>query len=153
MIELKMPSSKLKKKMYNLILDNQAEEIKMLLYKKRQNIPSLYDETKSLMESNKVFISESTFKNMLMKASTQWCNLETRLKVISLIFEYLDNEKINAFYEGIKYLRDREIRSIMELLKSDYIDKKEYLPEEVLRHEIENLPKDMRTYWETWRDE
>lgn len=153
MTELKIPSSKLKKKMYNLILDNQAEEIKMLLYKKRQNIPSLYDETKSLMESNKVFISESTFKNMLMKSSTQRCNLETRLKVISLIFEYLDNEKINAFYEGIKYLRDREIRSIMELLKSDYIDKKEYLPEEVLRHEIENLPKDMRTYWETWRDE
>ena len=69
-----------------------------------------------------------------------------------MIFEYIDNDKINSVYEGIKYLRDREIRSIMELLKSDYIDKKEYLPEEVLRHEIENLPKDMRTYWETWKE-
>ncbi len=153
MIELKIPSSKLKKKMYNLILDNQAEEIKLLLYKKRQNIPSLYDETKSLMESNKVFISESTFKNMLMKSSTQRCKWETRLKVINLIFEYLDPEKINTAYEGIKYLREKKIRSIMKLLKSDYKDKREYIPEEIFLHEMENLPKEMKTYWETWRDE
>jgi hypothetical protein len=31
--------------------------------------------------------------------------------------------------------------------KSDYKDKKEYFPEEVLEHEMENLPDDMKTYW------
>jgi len=65
---------------------------------------------------------------MLMDSSTQKCNLETRLKVINLIFESLDPEKINAAYEGIKFLREKKIRSIMELLKSDYKDKEEYHP-------------------------
>ena len=153
MIELKIPSSKLKKKMYNLLLDNQSDDIKLLLYKKGQSIPSLYDETKSLIESKKVFISESTFKNMLMDSSTQSCSWEKRLKVINLIFEYLDPEKINAAYLSVKLLRDEKIRSIMELLKSDYKDKREYFPEEVLEHEMENLPDNMKTYWETWREE
>ena len=153
MKELKTPSNKLKKNMYNLILDNQSKDIKLLLFKKGQSIPSLYDETKSLIESKKVFISESTFKNMLMDSSTQSCSWETRLKVINLIFEYLDPEKINAAYEGIKLLREKKIRSIMELLKSDYKDKKEYLPGEVLQHAFENLPKEMKTFWETWMDE
>ena len=90
---------------------------------------------------------------MLMESSTQSCDWGKRLNVINLIFEFLDSDKINAAYEGIKLLRDKEIRSIMELLKSDYKDKREYFPEEVLRNEIENLPEDMRTYWETWRDE
>ena len=160
MIELKIPSNKLKRTMYNLILDNQAEEIKLLLFKMRQTIPSLYKsiptlykKMKPLMEHNKVFISESTFKNMLMESRSQRCDLEKRLTVINLIFEYLDPEKINAIYENKKLLREKKIRSIMELLKSDYKDKKEYLPEEVLRHELENLPEEMKTYWEDWRDE
>jgi len=41
MIELKIPSSKLKKKMYNLILDNQSKDIKLLLFKIGQSIPIL----------------------------------------------------------------------------------------------------------------
>ena len=139
--------------MYNLILDNQSKDIKLLLFKIGRSIPTLYKNMKPIMESNKVFISQPTFKNMLMDSSTQRCNLETRLKVINLIFEYLDPEKINAAYEGVKYLREKKIRSIMELLKSDYKDKKEYLPMEVLQHAFENLPKEMKTYWETWRDE
>ena len=153
MIELKMPSNKLKRTMYNLILDNQSEEIKLLLYKKGQYIPSLYEEVNPLMKQNKVFISQSTFKNMLMDSSTQRCDLEKRLKVIHLVFEYLDGEQISAAYEGVKLLREKKIRSIMKLLESDYKDKKEYLPEEVLIHEFDNLPKDMKTYWETWKDE
>ena len=139
--------------MYNLILDNQSKDIKLLLFKIGRSIPTLYKNMKPIMESNKVFISQPTFKNMLMDSSTQRCNLETRLKVINLIFEYLDPEKINAAYEGIKYLREKKIRSIMELLQSDYKDKKEYLSEEVLQHAFENLPEDMKEYWETWRDE
>ena len=152
MIELKIPMRKLKKNMYNLILDNQSEDVKLLLFKKGQSIPSLYDEMKHLMESNKVFISESTFKNMLMDSSTQNYDWEKRLKVITLIFEYLDHKKINAVYESIKLSKDKKIRSIMKLLKSDYIDKKEYLSEDVLKHEMENLPEDMKTYWETWKE-
>jgi hypothetical protein len=152
MTELKMPRKKLEKKMYNLILDNQADEIRLLLFKLRKKIPSLYADMKLIMEDNKIHISESTFKNMLMESSNQRCDWEKRLKVINLIFEYLDPERINAAYKGIKLLRDKEIRSIMELLKSDYIDKKEYLPEEVLIHEIENLPEDMKTYWENWKE-
>ena len=153
MIELKIPSSKLKKIMYNLILDNQSKDIKLLLFKIGRSIPTLYKNMKPIMESNKVFISQSTFKNMLMDSSTQNCNLETRLKVINLIYEYLDPEKINAAYEGIKLLREKKIRLIMEVLKSDYKDKKEYLPGDVLQHAFENLPKKMKTFWETWRDE
>ena len=92
------------------------------------------------MEDNKINISQSTFKNMLMKSINQGYCWENRLQVINLIFEYLDPEKINAAYEGIRLLRDKEIRSIMELLKSDYKDKRKYLPEEIFLHEMENLP-------------
>ncbi|MEJ2284447.1 MAG: hypothetical protein P8X85_12715, partial [Desulfobacterales bacterium] len=95
----------------------------------------------------------STFKNMLMKSSTQRCDWEIRLKVIDLIFEYLDPEKINAAYVGVRLLRDKKIRSIMELLKSDYKDKREYLPEEIFIHEMENLPEEMKKYWESWKEE
>ena len=48
-----------------------------------------------------------------------------------MIFEYLDSGNINAAYEGVKLARDKEIRSIMGLLKSDYRDKGEYLSEEI----------------------
>jgi hypothetical protein len=151
-IKLKKPSWKLRKDMYNLILDNQAEEIKMLLFKKGQSISSLYDEMKSEMNSNKVFISQSTFKNMLMESDTQRCNLENRLKVINLIFEYLDLEKINTVYESVKLQREKKIRSIMNILKSDYIDCYEFFDEEILIHEGLNLPKHMKTYWDSWKD-
>ncbi len=50
MKELRVPKKKLMKKMYNLILDNQAEEIKLLLFKKGQSIPSLYYDMSSLLE-------------------------------------------------------------------------------------------------------
>jgi hypothetical protein len=153
MITLKMPAKKLKKKMYNLILDNQSEDIKLLLFKKGQSIPSLYDEINPLLKRKKIHISESTFKNMLMDSNAQSCDWEKRLKVINLIFEYLDSEKINAAYESVRLIRDKKIRSIMKLLKSDYKDKREYLPEEVFIHEMENLPKDMKTYWESWKEE
>jgi hypothetical protein len=148
MIQLKIPMRRLKKKMHNMILDNQSEDIKLLLFKKGQSIPSLYEEINPLLEKNKVHISKSTFKNMLMDSSTQRCDWEIRLKVINLIFEYLDSEKINAAYEGVKLLRDKKIRSIMELLKSDYIDCNEFFPEDILRHSEETLPSDMKTKWE-----
>ena len=92
MIQLKMPAKKLKKKMYNLILDNQAEEIKLLLFKKGQSISSLYDEIDQMLKQEKIHIAESTFKNMLMESSTQSCDWEKRLKVINLIFEYLGSK-------------------------------------------------------------
>jgi len=152
MIQLKMPAKKLKKKMYNLILDNQAEEIKLLLFKKGQSISSLYDEIDQMLKQEKIHIAESTFKNMLMESSTQSCDWEKRLKVINLIFYYLDSDKINAAYESVKLSKEKEIRSIMGLLKSDYKDKREYLPEEVFIHEMENLPKDMMVYWESWKE-
>jgi hypothetical protein len=153
MKKLKMPASKLKKKMYNLILDGQARDIKLSLFKKGQSIPELYDEINPVLKHNKVHIARSTFKNMLMDSSTQTCDWEKRLKVINLIFENLYPDKINAAYLSVKLFREKEIRSIMKLLKSDYKDKREYLPEEVLEHEMENLPDDMKTYWETWKDE
>jgi hypothetical protein len=153
MIKLRMPAKKIEKKMYNLILDNQSEDIKLLLFKKKQTIPNLYAEINPLLKKNKVHISQSTFKNMLMKSSSQSYDWEKRLRVINLTFEYLDPEKINAVYEGIRLLRDKKIRSIMELLKSDYKDKREYLPEEIFIHEMEDLPADMKTYWETWKEE
>ena len=56
MIRLKKPSWMLKKDMYNLILDNQAEEIKLLLYKAGLSIPNLYDAIKPLLNRNKIFI-------------------------------------------------------------------------------------------------
>ena len=60
-------------------------------------------------------------------------------------------QNINAAYEGLKIAREKQIRSIMGLLKSDYKDKREYLPEETFLYEMENLPKDMKTYWESWK--
>ena len=148
-----VPKIKLMKKMNNLILDNQSEEIKLLLFKRGQSIPSLYNDINFLLKHNKIHISKSTFKNMLMDSSTQQYKWETRLKVISVIYEYLNPENINAEYEGIKLDRDKKIRSLMKLLEADYKDKREYLPIEVLRHAMENIPDDMKTYWESWREE
>jgi hypothetical protein len=85
MIELKMPVRKLIKKMNSLILDNQSEDVKLLLFKKGQSIPSLYDEINPLLKSKKVHISQSTFKNMLMEFSGQSYDWEKRLKVIAVI--------------------------------------------------------------------
>ena len=153
MIKLNTPERKLKIKMYNLILDNQADEIKLLLFKRRMKIPALYRQMKSLLESNRVNISPSYFKSMLMNSDNQKCNLEIRLKVVNLVFEYLDAEKINAVYEGKKYLRERKIKSIMKLLEIDHIDRKEYHPDEVLMHAFENLPESVKDYWKIEQDE
>ena len=153
MIKLKKPSWKLRKDMYNLILDNQAEEIKLLLHKSGLSIPKLYNAVKPLLNRNRIFISQSHFKNMLMDSSTQKCDLEKRLKVISLIFERLDPEKISAVYERKKNERNKKIRSIMNILKSDYIDCHEFFDDEILIHHGLNLPRHMKTYWESWRDE
>jgi hypothetical protein len=148
MIRLNTPERILKKTMYNLILDNQCEEIRLLLFKRRMKIPTLYRQMKSLLENNKVFISESYFKSMILDSSTQDCNLEKRLQVVNLVFEYLDAVKINAIYEGKKLLRERKIRSIMKLLEIDHIDRKEYSPDATIAHAIENLPRDLKEYWE-----
>ena len=152
MKELRVPKEKLMKKMYNLILDNHAEDIKLLLFKKGQSIPSLYYDMSSLLEKNRVYISESTFKNILMDSRNQNYGLERRLKVINLILEHLNPGIIKAAYEMVKQERNKKVRAIMEVLKSDYKDKKEYTPFEVLMHEYESLPEDMKTYWESWRD-
>ena len=152
MKELRVPKKKLIKKMYNLILDNHAEEIKLLLFKNGQSIPSLYYDMSSLLNKNKVYISKATFKNLLMDSRNQNYDWETRLKVINLILEYLNPGNIEAAYEMVKQERNKKVRAIMEVLKGDYIDKKEYLPFETLMHEYESLPEDMKTYWESWRD-
>jgi hypothetical protein len=153
MIKLNTPEKLLKKNMYHLILDNQADDIKLLLFKRRMKIPELFRAMKSLLEDNKIFISPSYFKNMLMNSSSQECNLDTRIKVVSLIFEYLDADKINAAYEGVRFLRDKKIRSYMRVLKKDHIDKNEYLPHEVIMHALENLPEDRDGYWEIEQEE
>jgi hypothetical protein len=152
MKELRVPKKKLVKKMYNLILDNHAEEIKLLLFKKGQSIPSLYYDMSSLLNENKVYISKATFKNLLMDSRNQNYDWETRLKVVNLILEYLNPGNIEAAYEMEKQERNKKVRAIMEVLKSDYKDKKEYSPFETLMHEYESLPEDMKTYWESWRD-
>ena len=127
---------------------NQCEEIRLLLFKLQVKIPDLYRSMKTLLESNKVFISQSYFKSMLMDSDYQKCNLDKRLEVVNLIFEYLDADKINAVYEGRKYKRERKIRSIMKILEIDHIDRKEYSPDEVLMHAYENLPESVKDYWE-----
>lgn len=139
------------KKMYNLILDNHAENIKLLLFKKGQSIPGLYNQLNGILRQHKVFISESTFKNYLMDSSHQNYNWVTRLRVINLILDFLSPGNIEAAYEMVKQLREKQIRSIMELLDADYKDKREYSPIEVLLNEMESLPNHMKTYWEDWK--
>lgn len=152
MKELRVPKKKLMKKMYNFILDNHAEEIKLLLFKNGQSIPSLYYDMSSLLDKNKVYISKAKFKNLLMDSRNQNHDWETRLKVINLILEYLNPGNIEAAYEMVKQERNMKIRAIMDVLKGDYKDKKEYSSIETLMHEYETLPEDMKTYWESWRD-
>ena len=83
---------------------------------------------------------------MLMRSETQNCNWEKRLKVIDIIFEYLNPDQIEMAYEGVKYLREKEIRSIMSLLESEYKDKKEYTPIEIIQYRMDNIPEEMKTY-------
>jgi hypothetical protein len=153
MKKLRMPRHKLIKKMNNLILDNQAEDIKLLLYKNGQSIPSLYDDINFLLEKKKCSVAESTFKNMLMDSDNQNYDWVKRLKVVNLIFEYLNHKNIESEYADRKLSRSKKIRRIMEVLKSDYEDINDYDPIEVILHEIDNLPEGMKTYWEDWRDE
>ena len=87
-----------------------------------------------------------------MDSRNQNYDWETRLKVINLILEYLNPGNIEAAYEMVKQERNKKVRAIMEVLKGDYKDKEEYLPFETLMHEYESLPEDMKTFWESWRD-
>jgi len=104
--ELKVPKNKLKKIMNNLILDNHAREIKLLLFKLNKSIPSLYEDMQEKLFHKNLEIAESTFKNMLMDSTKQRCNLDKRMKLIDLIFEHLDPDKVEIAYEGIKNIRN-----------------------------------------------
>jgi hypothetical protein len=41
----------------------------------------------------------------------------------------------------------------MKVLASDYTDKNDYTPIEILRHVTEDLPEDMKTIWESLESE
>jgi hypothetical protein len=148
--ELKVPKSKLKKIMYNLILDNQAREIKLLLFKLNKSIPSLYEDMQETLFHNNLEIAESTFKNMLMDSTKQRCNLDKRMKIIDLIVEHLDPDKIEIAYEGIKNIRNQEIRTIMAVLNSNYKDRREYTFEDTAYNRIFELPEDIDIKSEPW---
>lgn len=83
---------------------------------------------------------------MLMRSEKQNCDYEKRLKVIDIILEYLDPEKVEMVYLGNKYRRDKKIRAIMKVLESDYKDKREYTPIEILQYRMDNIPDEMKTY-------
>jgi hypothetical protein len=154
MKELKIPKKKLIKKMNNLIIDNQAKEIKLLIHKLGKKIPSLYKDMEEILLDNDISIAQSTFKNMLMDSTKQRCNWENRLKVIDLIFEYLEPEKIEVVYEGVKRLREQRVRAIMQLIENkNYKDKREYHPIEHLHHRILDCPYHEETYSKPWYEE
>ena len=151
--ELKVPKSKLKKIMYNLILDNHAREIKLLLFKLNKSIPALYDDMQETLFNNNLKIAESTFKNMLMDSTKQRCNLDKRMKLIDLIFEHLDPDKVEIAYEGVKNIRNQKIRTIMGVLKSNYKDRREYTFEDTAYHRIFELPEDIDIKSKPWYEE
>ena len=151
--ELRVPKIKLIKKMNNLILDNHAREIKLLLFKLNKSIPSLYEDMKETLFYNNLKIAESTFKNMLMDSTKQRCNLDKRMKLIDLIYEHLDPDKIEIAYEGVKSIRNQQIRTIMGVLKSDYKDKREYTFEDTAYHRIFELPEDIEIKSKPWYKE
>ena len=148
--EFRVPKRKLKKKMYNLILDNHAREIKLLLFKLNKSIPSLYDDMKETLFNNNLAMAESTFKNMLMDSTKQRCNLDKRMKIIDLIYEHLDPDKIEIVYEGVKNLRNQEIRTIMAVLKSNYKDRREYTFEDTAYNRIFEIPEDIEIKSKPW---
>jgi hypothetical protein len=151
--ELKVLKRKLKKIMYNLILDNHAREIKLLLFKLNKSIPSLYDDMQETLFNNNLKIAESTFKNMLMDSTTQRCNLDKRMKLIDLIYEHLDPDKVEIAYEGVKNIRNQKIRTIMAVLKSNYKDRREYNFEDTAYHRIFELPEDIVIKSKPWYED
>ena len=151
--ELKVPRKKLRNKMYNLILDNHSREIKLLLFKLNKSIPSLYFDMQETLFQNNLKIAESTFKNMLMESTKQRCNLDKRMKIIDLIYEHLDPDKVEIAYEGIKNIRNQKIRAIMGVLKSDYKDRREYAFEDTAYHRIFELPEDIDIKSKPWYEE
>ena len=151
--ELRVPRKKLKNKMYNLILDNHAREIKLLLFKLNKSIPSLYEDMQETLFHNNLEIAESTFKNMLMDSTKQRCNLDKRMKLIDLIFEYLDPDKVEIAYEGVKNIRNQKIRAIMGVLKSDYKDRREYTFEDTAYNRIFEYPEDIDINFKPWYEE
>ena len=62
-----------------------------------------------------------------------------------MITEYLDPEKIDIAYEGIKIERVMQIEDIKKLLRNGH--KNEYTPYEELYNAIEKLPEYMKDYW------
>jgi len=151
--ELKVPKRKLKKIMYNLILDNHAREIKLLLFKLNKSIPSLYYDMKETLFHEDLKMAESTFKNMLMDSTKQRCNLDKRMKLIDLIYEHLDPDKIEIAYEGVKNLRNQKIRTIMAVLKSNYKDRREYTFEDTAYNRILEFQEDIEIKSEPWYKE
>ena len=151
--KLRVPRKILKNKMYNLILDNHAREIKLLLFKLNKSIPSLYEDMQETLFHNNLEIAESTFKNMLMDSTKQRCNLDKRIKLIDLIFEHLDPDKVEIAYEGVKNIRNQKIRAIMGVLKSDYKDRREYTYEDTAYNRIFELPEDIDLKSKPWYEE
>ena len=151
--EIKVPKNILKKIMNNLILDNHAREIKLLLFKLNKSIPSLYEDMQETLYHNNLEIAESTFKNMLMDSTKQRCNIDNRMKLFDLIYEHLDPEKIEIAYAGVKNIRNQQIRAIMGALKSNYKDKRESTFEDTLYHRIFELPEDTDIKSMPWYEE
>ena len=148
--ELRIPKIKLIKKMNNLILDNHAREIKLLLFKLNKSIPSLYDDMQEILFHNNLKIAESTFKNMLMDSTKQRCNMDKRMKLIDLIYEHLDPDKVEIAYEGVKNIRNQKIRTIMAVLKSNKKDRREYTFEDTAYNRILEIPEDIEIKSEPW---
>jgi len=110
-----------------------------------KSIPALYHDLKPKMEQKNIFIAQSTFKNFLSESGTQRCDLEKRIVVIDMITEYLDPEKIDLAYEGIKKIREMQIEYFEKLLRNGH--KNEFTPYEEIYNAIEKLPEYMKDFW------
>ena len=118
-----------------------------------KSIPSLYDDMQETLFNNNLKMAESTFKNMLMDSTKQRCNLDKRMKLIDLIFEHLDPDKVEIAYEGVKNIRNQKIRAIMGALESNYKDRREYTFEDTAYHRIFELPEDIDMKSKPWYEE
>ena len=76
--------------------------------------------------------------------------MDKRMKLIDLIYDHLDPDKIEIAYEGVKSIRNQQIRTIMGVLKSDYKDKREYTFEDTAYHRIFELPEDIDIKSKPW---
>lgn len=155
------PKKQMEKELYNLELDEQAEQIRNDLRNHNIKYAVLYNFIKDDLLKRNMITSVGTYKtmkNMLVRSGNRYrCNIINRIRLISAIRK---NKDFNQAIVAVKDMRekqkkDRESRKL-ELIKllndKDTQFGREYSPMEKFRHHSLNMDPSQQVVYQEKED-